>query len=163
MIRTVLLAVSFVISQGAGSAPEPSASPELQQTLFPSGLAVLQAQQTCRPVNLLDSPEAIRKAGFRLELQALAAPPIEPCPNVFSDCEDQPGRRCRETDCSTTDTGNKRCQQPDGTVLKCTGNQSIHVTACGCTAGPTLICCFDESCGFECGLCGSGSQTIFCQ
>ena len=163
-MKSASLAILFALFQGAGLEPATSTSPQQQQVQSaPELVTVLPQKEPCPPVNLLDSPQAIRAAGFELELLAVAAPPIEPCPGVFADCEDQPGRLCRETNCSTSDSGDKRCERPDGSVLKCMGNQSIHVTSCGCTAGPTLICCFDESCGFECGFCGSGSQTIFCQ
>lgn len=160
MIKTTFVAL-FILLQGASQAPAPPATAKPATALL-VGVSLPEGP-SCRPVNLLDSPEAIRKAGFQVEFRTVTAPPVDPCPTVFADCEDQPGRRCRETNCNTTDTGDKRCQQPNGMILKCTGSQTIHVTACGCTDGPTLICCFDESCGFECGTCGLGSQTIFCQ
>ncbi len=95
---------------------------------------------------------------------AFADPPIPDCPAIFAVCEDTFGRNCNfSTMCTTTDTGNKKCKKPDGSIFHCQGNQSIIQQNCPCRDVFHLTCCDDETCG-PCPACEEqpGSQTYFC-
>jgi hypothetical protein len=95
---------------------------------------------------------------------AWADPPVPDCPAIFAICDNTFARRCNfSTMCTTTNTNEKKCKKPDGSIFQCTGAQKIHVQNCPCREVFHNTCCDDDTCG-PCPLCESqpGSQTYFC-
>ena len=111
-----------------------------------------------------EAPGPSGQATSGLVSPAWADPPIPDCPDIFSDCGNTFGRRCRvSTMCTLTNTNEKKCKKPDGGVFTCSGQQKIHVQNCPCEEVFHMTCCDDDTCG-PCPLCESqaGSQTYLC-
>ena len=150
---------------GAGApppAPAPAAAPGPVAVAVP-GNAVPAPDRLCSEINLLDSPEAITAAGFTVDVAADPDSGMPDCPAVFTSCTNSLNVVCRTSSCSTTDTGEHKCRQPDGHVLNC-GNKSIHVTSCGgCTKVFEASCCHQMP-ACLCATCGDGGNQFFdCQ
>ena len=86
---------------------------------------------------------------------------VPDCPVNFSNCVDVPGRKCTLQNCITEDLGYDKCRRPSGHIIQCR-NGNIQQTTCDCRQRLQLICCDDESCGFECGICTGGSLSTVC-
>lgn len=102
-------------------------------------------------------------AGF-FSLPVFADIPL--CPTTYSSCQDVPGKSCRLGTgglCSTTETNDHRCEEPDGSIFVCPPGQKIQIQACPCRTRLQLICCPDCE-EFTCESCESqpGSQIFFC-
>lgn len=110
------------------------------------------------------APAAVAPEMRQPALEPLAPPSIPDCPATFTSCVDVPGKSCRvSTACNTTDTGERRCRQPDGSIFDCQGNERIHIQNCPCRTRLQNICC-PECPEFTCGDCEGqpGSQSFFC-
>jgi len=110
------------------------------------------------------APKAAQVAPSTQQMQPTTPPNTPPCPPEFASvCVDVQGRRCRQQACTTTDTGDKKCQRADGTIFSCLpGNQTVHVTTCPCRDTLHLICCEDNSCNPPCEDCAPGTQQLSC-
>jgi hypothetical protein len=112
-----------------------------------------------------DAPDRTASAASGgLVSPAFADPPVPDCPAIFSICADTFGRNCNISSmCTTTNTNERKCKKPDGTIFQCSGQQKIHVQNCPCREVFHNTCCDDETCG-PCPLCESqpGSQTYLC-
>ena len=95
---------------------------------------------------------------------AFADPPIPDCPAIFAVCDDTFGRNCNfSTMCTLTNTGDKKCRKPDGSIFQCTGSQRIWQQNCPCRDVFHMTCCDDDTCG-PCPACEAqpGSQSYLC-
>ena len=93
-----------------------------------------------------------------------ANPPA--CPATYAVCSDVTGKSCRigtGSACSTTNTHDHRCTQPDQSIFECPPSQQIMIQHCPCEVRLQETCC--DNCGaYTCGSCDNqpGSQSWFC-
>jgi hypothetical protein len=158
-MKRILVLVTF-LALGAGLAyvAVESSSEALAETAVQGVAPQAEDSVEAACTDIYDDAEALLASGFTFT--EVAAGGVPDCPPIWG-CGGY-NVTCRSKSCSTSDTGSRHCRLPNGSVVQCTRNRTIHVTTCGCEELFRAACCTqDPAC--LCAGCNSSSRSVSCQ
>ena len=158
MKRIVVLVAVLVLGAGLADVAVEGSSQAPVETAVEGASPRVEGSAEATCTDIYDDAEALRDSGFTIT--EVAGGGFPDCPAI-SGCGGH-NVVCRGTSCSSSDTGGRHCRLPNGSVLQCTQNTTIHVTTCGCEELFRAACCTqDPAC--LCAGCNSGSRSVSCQ